>query len=174
MSTFQDGVDAAEAGEYASALKLFLSLAERGDIEAASYAGTLLVMHMHRPDEWFDTKDPAVDYDVRRAEEKADIDEAVKWLALASEDGNGAAAHNLAFLYASQPTELSRDEARRLATFYLDKSHELGGGPCGALKFHPRSWFDNDDSNPAETSEDDMIISMVLQRKLFGDPPSAK
>jgi len=172
MSTFEDGVNAAEAGDYASALQLFISLAEGGDFEAASYAGSLLVTHLHRPDYWFHTKDPAVDYDIRRAEEKADIDEAVKWLTVASEGGNGPAAHNLAFLYATQVTEIPRDEARRLATFYLDRSHEVGGGACGAMKFHPRSWFDTEDPNLAQALEDDMIVSVVLQRKLFGDPPS--
>ena len=173
MSTFQDGVDACDIGDYALAVETLIPLAEQGDIDSASLAGTLLSMHMHRPEEWFDTKDPAVDYDVRRAEEKADIDAAIKWLTLGADGGNGPAAHNLAGLYATQPTEIPRDQARKLATFYLDRSHEVGRGFCGAIKFHPRSWFDTQDPSLAQADEDDMIVSVALQRKLFGDPPSS-
>jgi hypothetical protein len=56
MSAFQDGVDACDVGDYALALEILVPLAEQGNVDSASLAGTLLSMHMHRPDDWFDIK----------------------------------------------------------------------------------------------------------------------
>ncbi len=74
-----DGMAAAQTGDYATALKLWLPLAEGGDPNAQSYLGRLYL------NGWGVAKD---------------YGQAARWYGKAAEQGNEAAENNLGFMYA--------------------------------------------------------------------------
>lgn len=78
-STFQQGLDAYDSGNYAAALRIFVRLAEQGDALAQNNLGVMYesgrgVTQNHR--------------------------EAVRWYRLAAEQGNADAQNNLGGMYA--------------------------------------------------------------------------
>jgi len=76
---FEDGVAASERGDYATALRIFHSLAAQGDAEAQFNLGVI----------YFDGKGVPQDYS-----------EAAKWFRLAATQGNADAQFNLGTMYA--------------------------------------------------------------------------
>ena len=76
---FQAGLDAYQAGDYATALKEFRSLAEQGNVDAQYNLGLMYA------------KGKGVTQDYK---------EAVKWYLIAAEQGYAGAQHNLGNMYA--------------------------------------------------------------------------
>lgn len=75
---FQKGMDAAERGDYAAALKQFLPLAEQGDVDAQYNSGVLYDKGWGVPQNY---------------------KTAIKWYKLAAEHGNAKAQYNLGITY---------------------------------------------------------------------------
>jgi TPR repeat protein len=78
FADFQAGVDAYDAGDYATAYKEFKILAEQGNAEAQHMLGMM----------YYEGKGVTQDYK-----------EAVKWYHLAAEQGDDAAQRELSFMY---------------------------------------------------------------------------
>ena len=78
-ATFEDGLAAAQRGNYAIALQLWRPLAEQGNAEAQYELGVM----------YFEGQGVAEDFK-----------EAAKWYQLAAEQGNAAAQFSIGFMYA--------------------------------------------------------------------------
>jgi TPR repeat protein len=105
------GVKAADAGDYATALREWLPLAEKGDSSARYNLG---VMHNNG-------------YGVHQYNA-----EALKWYRLAAEQGHANAQYNLGFMYANGKGVLE-DFAEALKWYRL--SAELLVNYCGCPNF---------------------------------------
>ena len=75
---FQKGLDAYDAGDYATALQEWRPLAEQGDADVQTLVGAMYSNGKGVPQ---------------------DYTEAVKWYRLASEQGYGSAQYNLGIMY---------------------------------------------------------------------------
>ncbi len=114
LAGFQEGVDAYERGDYETALKKFLPLAEQGHGGAQNYLGELYAEGKGVPQDYTEAMkwyrlaaaqgDAAAQYflGVRYAEGTGvpqDFQEAVRWFREAADQGNAAARNNLGQMY---------------------------------------------------------------------------
>jgi len=114
LAGFQEGVDAYERGDYETALKKFLPLAEQGHAGAQNHLGELYAEGKGVPQDyqeamkWYrlaaDQGDAAAQYflGVRYDEGTGmaqDFQEAVRWFREAADQGNAAAQNNLGQMY---------------------------------------------------------------------------
>ena len=79
---FQKGLDAAERGDYATALREWEPLAKQGDADAQNNLGVM----------YEEGKGVSQDYET-----------AVKWYTLAAEQGDADVQNNLGFMYEKGP-----------------------------------------------------------------------
>ncbi len=114
LAGFQEGVDAYERGDYETALKKFLPLAEQGHAGAQNYLGELYAEGKGVPQDYTEAMkwyrlaaaqgDGAAQYflGVRYDEGTGvpqDFQEAVRWFREAADQGNAAARNNLGQMY---------------------------------------------------------------------------
>jgi hypothetical protein len=94
---YQAGVDAADRGDYAAALKEWRPLAERGHAGAQFNLGTMYTNGLGVP---------------------LDYTEAAKWVRLAAEQGHAGAQNNLGFMY-DHGQGVARDQVKGLMWYSL-------------------------------------------------------
>ena len=119
LAGFQEGVDAYERGDYETALKKFLPLAEQGHAGAQNHLGELYAEGKGVPQ---------------------DYTEAMKWYRLAADQGDAWAQSNLGWMYrkgqgvpqdyaeAVKWYRLAADEWDKEAQFNLGSMYEKGKG----------------------------------------------
>ena len=137
LAGFQEGVDAYERGDYETALKKFLPLAEQGHAGAQNHLGELYAEGKGVPQDyqeamkWYrlaaDQGDAAAQYflGVRYDEGTGvpqDFQEAVRWFREAADQGNAAAQNNLGQMY-YQGRGVPKDSVQAYRWYTLAASH---------------------------------------------------
>jgi len=106
LAGFQEGVDAYERGDYETALKKFLPLAEQGHAGAQNHLGELYAEGKGVPQ---------------------DYTEAMKWYRLAADQGDAWAQSNLGWMY-RKGQGVPQDYAEAVKWYRLAADYEKGKG----------------------------------------------
>ena len=123
----KQGQRAIDAGDYRGALLMLLPLAEAGHVLSQSLVGFLYMESFYRVQE----VEEAGGWDTMTREqllawEELDNAEALRWLTLASDQGDGASSHNLAMLYSKYPTTIPLAQRKVIAKRLLRQGYEQG------------------------------------------------